>query len=107
MTKESQTAVAYFRTSSATNVGADKDSEKRQRAAVETYAKQASFEIVDAFYDAAVSGAAPVDARPGFAEMIERLMGNGARTILVESQTGSPAISSSRRRASGSCKAWA
>ena len=31
-------AVSYYRTSSATNVGADKDSEKRQRAAVQAYA---------------------------------------------------------------------
>ena len=30
-------AVAYMRTSSATNVGADKDSEKRQRGAIEAY----------------------------------------------------------------------
>jgi DNA invertase Pin-like site-specific DNA recombinase len=85
MTKESRKAVAYFRTSSAANVGSDKDSEHRQRAAVEAYAKQAGFEIVGAFYDAAVSGADPVDLRPGFAEMIERLLGNGARTILVDS----------------------
>jgi hypothetical protein len=32
--KNRTAALAYFRTSSATNVGADKDSEKRQRAAV-------------------------------------------------------------------------
>jgi hypothetical protein len=31
-------AVAYMRTSSATNVGADKDSEKRQRDAIERFA---------------------------------------------------------------------
>jgi hypothetical protein len=31
-------AVAYIRTSSAANVGADKDSDKRQRAAIEGYA---------------------------------------------------------------------
>ena len=37
------------------------------------------------FYDAAVSGADPVSERPGFAEMLERLMSNGARTIIVES----------------------
>src|SRR5208337_4906919 len=37
------------------------------------------------FYDAAVSGADPVTDRPGFAEMPERLMSNGARTIIVES----------------------
>ena len=38
-------AVGYMRTSSSTNVGADKDSEKRQRAAIESYAKSAGFII--------------------------------------------------------------
>jgi hypothetical protein len=33
--------VAYIRTSSAANVGTDKDSDKRQRAAIEGFAKQA------------------------------------------------------------------
>ena len=85
MGKEVKKAVAYLRTSSRTNVGADKDSDKRQRAAIEAYAKAAGYEIVETFYDAAVSGADPVGARPGFAEMLERLMSNGARTIIVES----------------------
>jgi DNA invertase Pin-like site-specific DNA recombinase len=85
MSKEVKKAVAYLRTSSRTNVGADKDSDKRQRAAIEAYAKLAGYEIVETFYDAAVSGADPVGARPGFAEMLERLMSNGARTIIVES----------------------
>src|SRR5882724_11822119 len=49
-------AVAYMRTSSATNVGADKDSDKRQRAAVAAFAKRAGFEIVGEFYDPAVKG---------------------------------------------------
>ena len=49
-------AVAYMRTSSSTNVGADKNSEKRQRAAIESYAKVAGFVVVDWFYDAAVRG---------------------------------------------------
>jgi hypothetical protein len=34
-------AVGYVRTSSATNVGQDKDSERRQRIAIERFAKQA------------------------------------------------------------------
>jgi DNA invertase Pin-like site-specific DNA recombinase len=85
MTSETRNAVAYLRTSSKANVGADKDSDKRQLAAVEEYAKSAGFEIVDTFYDAAVSGADPVVDRPGFAEMLTRLLSNGARTILVES----------------------
>jgi DNA invertase Pin-like site-specific DNA recombinase len=78
-------AVAYMRTSSATNVGADKDSEARQRAAIEAYAKAAGYNVVDWFYDAAVRGADPVTARPGFAAMLDRIAGNGVRTILVES----------------------
>jgi len=66
MIKEIRKAVAYLRTSSKANVGADKDSDKRQRAAIEAYAKAAGYEIVDTYYDAAVSGADPVDVRPGF-----------------------------------------
>ena len=42
-------AVAYTRTSSAANVGADKDSDKRQRAAIEGYAKRAGFALVAEF----------------------------------------------------------
>ena len=64
MGKELRKAVAYLRTSSKANVGADKDSDKRQRAAIEAYAKGAGFEIVEAFYDAAISGADPVGNRP-------------------------------------------
>ena len=78
-------AIAYLRTSSAANVGADKDSDKRQRAAIDLFAKHARFTIVDEYYDAAVSGADPVDQRPGFAEMLRRLAANGAKTIIVES----------------------
>jgi DNA invertase Pin-like site-specific DNA recombinase len=83
--KEIRKAVAYLRTSSKANVGADKDSDKRQRAAIEAYARAAGYEVIATFYDAAVSGADPVGERSGFAEMLERLMSNGARTIIVES----------------------
>ena len=78
-------AIAYLRTSSATNVGADKDSEKRQRVAIEAYAATAGIEIVDTFYDAAVSGADPVTERAGFIAMLDRIAGNGVPVILVES----------------------
>ena len=78
------TAVAYYRTSSATNVGEDKDSQKRQRDAVCAYAKAHGLEIVGEYYDAAVSGADPVMSRPGFAEMLTYMLGNGARIVLVE-----------------------
>lgn len=78
-------AVAYLRTSSAANVGANKDSDKRQRAAIAAFAKASGYEIVAEFYDAAVSGADPVAERKGFAAMLDRIAGNGVRTILVES----------------------
>lgn len=78
------TAVAYYRTSSAANVGADKDSLKRQQEAVEAYAKASGFKIVKGFYDAAVSGADHIDQREGFLELLSYIRGNGARVILVE-----------------------
>ena len=82
--KELTLALAYMRTSSAANVGADKDSEKRQRAAIETYAKHGGFEITDWYYDEAVSGADRIETRPGFVDMLEHLEGNGVKTIIVE-----------------------
>ena len=84
MPKELQPAVAYLRTSSAANVGADKDSDKRQRAAIEAFSKRAGFTVVSEYYDAAVSGADHIDQRPGFVQMLQRLATNGARTIIVE-----------------------
>jgi DNA invertase Pin-like site-specific DNA recombinase len=77
-------ALAYFRTSSATNVGEDKDTLKRQREAVTNFAKANGFEIIETFYDPAVSGADPVDARPGFVAMLARIAGNGVKTVIVE-----------------------
>lgn len=80
-------ALGYLRTSSSTNVGEDKDSHKRQRAAIEAYAAANGYEIADDdwFYDAAVRGADPVTERPGFQAILERIAGNGVRTIIVES----------------------
>jgi DNA invertase Pin-like site-specific DNA recombinase len=77
-------AIAYLRTSSAANVGADKDSDRRQREAIASFAKRAGYELVAEFYDAAVSGADAIDSRPGFTAMLEQIEGNGVRTIIVE-----------------------
>jgi DNA invertase Pin-like site-specific DNA recombinase len=77
-------AVGYLRTSSAANVGADKDSEKRQRASIERHAKLAGFDVVDWFNDPAVSGADPIETRPGFAALLDRVENNGVRVVLVE-----------------------
>jgi DNA invertase Pin-like site-specific DNA recombinase len=77
-------AVAYIRTSSAANVGSDKDSDKRQRTAIESFAKRAGLILVGEFTDAAVSGADPIESRPGFGALLDRIEGNGIRTVIVE-----------------------
>jgi DNA invertase Pin-like site-specific DNA recombinase len=78
-------AIGYMRTSSATNVGEGKDSEARQRKAIEGYARSAGYAVVEWFYDKAVRGADAVTESPGFAAMLDRIAGNGVRTIIVES----------------------
>jgi len=82
--KSKRAAVAYIRTSSAANVGADKDSDKRQRAAIEGFAKRAGFDLIGEFNDAAVSGADPIESRAGFTALLDRIEGNGVRTVIVE-----------------------
>ena len=71
-------ALAYLRTSSAQNVGGDSDT--RQRQAIERFAQAHGYELVGEFYDAAVSGADPIESRPGFAAMLERIEDEGLRS---------------------------
>jgi DNA invertase Pin-like site-specific DNA recombinase len=94
-----ENVVAYLRTSSAANVGADKDSEKRQRAAIEAFAKRTGAGVVAWFLDPAVSGADPIETRPGFSALLDRLETNGVHTVLVED--------ASRFAATWSRKSWA
>lgn len=77
-------AFSYLRTSSAANIGEDKDSGRRQIQAIEGFAKRAGIELVGTYHDEAVKGSDPIDTRPGFAEMLEALEANGTKTIIVE-----------------------
>lgn len=92
--KKMKEAVAYLRTSSQTNVGPDKDSDKRQLAAIEGFARANGYRVTEVFYDAAVSGADPVHERPGFARMLAHLAGSppgGATTPPPAAGDGHPA----------------
>ena len=62
-------------------------SDKRQRDAIEAFARRAGYELAGEFYDPAesgpdpmVSGPNPIETRPGFAELLSRIEGNGAFT---------------------------
>ena len=46
--------------------------------------KRAGFVLVGEFYDAAVSGADPIETRRGFAELLDRIEDNGVRVVIVE-----------------------
>jgi DNA invertase Pin-like site-specific DNA recombinase len=78
-------AFAYLRTSSATNVGEDKDSDKRQRAAITGYAASAGYTIAGEYYDAQVRGdELSVWERPAFSAMLSEMLGDGVKTVIVE-----------------------
>ena len=79
-----KSALAYLRTSSATNAGEDKDSHRRQLAAIEAYARGKYHIVQPPFYDAAVKGSDPIDTRPGFAGMLAYIDRHDVRTIIVE-----------------------
>ena len=75
--------MAYLRTSSLTNV--DGDSAERQRLATQAFAKRGGLTIEREFYDAAVSGADPVDRRPGFVALLKkRCREHSIDMVLVE-----------------------
>jgi DNA invertase Pin-like site-specific DNA recombinase len=77
-------AVAYYRTSSAANVGTDKDTLDRQREAVTSFSATNGLTIIAEYYDAAVSGADHIQQRPGFSTLLDELGKHAAEIILVE-----------------------
>ncbi len=76
--------VAYYRTSSQSNVGTDKDSLKRQKHSVETFIKSNGMKVVKDFYDKGVSGTTDVFTRGSFVKMMDYCKENSIDTIVVE-----------------------
>lgn len=81
---DARKAISYCRTSSAANVGPEKHSETRQLDAIRAYARRAGIEIVADFRDPAVSGADPIEARPGFMALLDFIESDGVRVVVVE-----------------------
>lgn len=75
-------ATAYLRTSSATNV--DGDSPYRQNDAISAFARSSGLQLTSCFWDAAVSGADPVETRSGFRSLMEHCEAEGVGVIVVE-----------------------
>jgi len=75
-------ATAYLRTSSAANI--EGDSPYRQNDAVMAYAAQNGIDVVSCFWDAAVSGADPIETRDGFAALLAHCEAERIWLVLVE-----------------------
>ncbi len=72
----------YLRTSSAANLHGD--SRTRQEAAIRAYAIQCGLNLVQGFWDQAVSGADPISDREGLTLLIDFCKQQNISTVLVE-----------------------
>ena len=79
--------VCYYRTSSKTNVGEDKDSLNRQRQCCIQFSKDNGFTIIREFYDDGVKGKDFITDRLGFTELLTFCEGQKVSTILFESSS--------------------
>ena len=77
--------VGYYRTSSKSNIGEDKDTKKRQQNAVMNYASSNGMNVVAEFYDKGVSGTKEILNRTSFMEMLNYCEDNSIDTIVFES----------------------
>ena len=89
--RQRKPAIGYTRTSSAANIGEDKDSVVRQRKAIQVYANRAGYRIVEWYDDPAVTGADTIDARPGSWPRLKRSRAMLSALSLWKRQTVLPA----------------
>ena len=76
-----------MRTSSATNCGEDKDSDKRQEQVCRDYCQTNSLQVVDLFYDEGVTGKMSVLQRGGFKQLYHFCLDQDIRNIVFESNS--------------------
>lgn len=77
-----KTALAYLRVSGLAQVKGDGFA--RQREAVEARAEANGLELVGEYRDEGVSGTIGRDGRPGLSALLERVLSNGVRIVIVE-----------------------
>ena len=78
--------VGYYRTSSNSNVGEDKDSLKRQKSVVHRFCKNGGYDISGEFYET-MSGDNEILSRPVFNEMLNYCDSHDIKTIIFENTT--------------------
>ena len=82
----SKKCVSYYRTSSLSNVGEEKDSLKRQKSVVHRYCDNNGFKIENEFYET-LRGDGEILSRPKLMEMMEYCDSNDVKTIVFENTT--------------------
>lgn len=75
-------AYGYERVSTKAQV--EGDGFRRQETEIDTFAKAHGYEVVQHFHEEGVSGTADESDRPAFQTMVEAILRNGVRTIIVE-----------------------
>jgi len=78
--------VSYYRTSSSTNTGEEKDSLKRQKYVVNRFCNNNGYKIENEFYET-LRGDGDILSRPKFVEMLEFCDRNEIKTIVFENTT--------------------
>ena len=78
--------VSYYRTSSSTNTGEEKDSLKRQKSVVHSFCNNNGYEIESEFYET-LRGDGEILSRPKFMEMMKYCDSNDVKTIVFENTT--------------------
>lgn len=77
---------SYVRVSSRPQAGEDRDGFARQRAAINRLVGESDLYVVQEFSDA-LGGDNEWENRPGFSAMVDAIMSNGVRTVVIEDLT--------------------